>query len=220
MPDAGAIAFLQTRLALYDLLQAAYTAPLSHELAEALAESFTVYAALLDLDSPGLDPWEPARDEPEFCRLFVGPCGLIAPPYESVYRSPDGLLMQAQTLAVRAAYRAAGLETAPDRCEPDDHLPLELAFYAHLQRQALSAYQAGDMASAAGRFDDMAQFQADHLSRWIPAFCGRVLMGSTSPFYQSLARLTQASLSAETQVLSALTSLIANEGGAIDERAV
>lgn len=220
MPDPGAVAFLQTRMALFYLLQSAYAAPLTPDVADSLTECFTVYGALLDWEGPGLDPWDPDRDSPEFYRLFVGPGSLIAPPYESIYRSLDGLLMQAETLSVRAAYQEAGLQKREGQGEPDDHLPLELEFYARLQYQALSAYQASDWAAADQLLATQAQFHKDHLNRWVPAFCTKVLAGSLSPFYRSLARLTRETLRTETQVLSAVTSLIATEGGANHERAI
>ena len=44
----------------------------------------------------------------EYMRLFIGPEKLIAPPWESVYRSKSGLLFQENTLTVRDIYRRNG----------------------------------------------------------------------------------------------------------------
>jgi TorA maturation chaperone TorD len=178
----------QVRLALFRLLQAAYAAPPTADLAEALAEAAAVYAELIGIQLPPLAP--PEQESAEFHRLFVGPGALVAPPYESVYRSPEQVLMQAETLAVRAMYRQYGLALRPDLNEPDDHIAFELEFYAILQERNLVAAQQA--------------FWQEHLNRWIPAFCRRVIEGSRSPFYRSLAAITRQVIAAEPYVLDRL----------------
>ena len=64
----------------------------------------------------------------EFNRLFVGPDAPKAPPYEACYRNPERTLMQAETLAVRAFYRKAGLEIKARNSQPDDFIAYELEF--------------------------------------------------------------------------------------------
>jgi Nitrate reductase delta subunit len=58
----------------------------------------------------------------EYNRLFVGPALLIAPPYESVYRTEDHLVMGETTLDVRRAYREANLRVRETFKEPEDHI--------------------------------------------------------------------------------------------------
>lgn len=195
--------FTEIRLALFQLLQAAYTAPATPDMAEALGEVAAVYMALLDRKVPELGLPDGAADVAEFHRLFVGPGALVAPPFESVYRSPEQVLMQAETLAVRQFYRSCGKELAPDRSEPDDFLPFELEFYVYLQTQAHG-------------LEAMRRFSTEHLERWIPAFCERVIAGTRSPFYRSLAVITREVILAESQVLTAIAQqLIAEEDVAL-----
>lgn len=186
---AGMAEFLEIRLALFRLLQAAYAAPVTPEVATALAELAAAYHQLVARDLPPLAPPEPDAVA-EFHRLFVGPGPLVAPPYESVYRSPEPLLMQEETLAVRAFYRSHGLALRAGRREPDDHLAIELEFYARLQEE--------------GQVEDQYRFWDQHLRRWVPDFCGRLAAGSRSPFYRSLAAITREAILAEEQVLAAL----------------
>jgi TorA maturation chaperone TorD len=185
----------EIRLALFRLLQAAYAAPATLDLADALREVAQVYMALLDRPVPPLAELDTGVDDlVEFHRLFVGPGALIAPPYESVYLSPEHVLMQAETLAVRQFYRSYGKALAPDRHEPDDHLAFELEFYAYLHT----------IRPMERRLEAMERFSADHLARWVPAFCKRILEGTRSPFYRSLAVITREVILTEHQVLTAI----------------
>lgn len=185
--------FTEIRLALFRLLQVAYAAPATPDLADALREVAQVYMSLMDRPVAPLGALDPAADLHEFNRLFVGPGALVAPPYESVYLSPEHVLMQAETLAVRRFYRAYGKELAQHRHEPDDHLAFELEFYAYLQT----------IRPAGRRLQAMQRFSAEHLERWVPAFCKRIIEGTTSPFYRSLAIITREAIVTEPQVLAA-----------------
>ena len=208
MADAGVVAFLETRLALFFLLQRAYAAPIGADLTGTLRETTVTYGALLDLEWGGSLPDAGPEDEPEFFRLFVGPGRLVAPPYESVYLSPEGVLMQEETEAVRAFYQAYGLEVRAKYCEPDDALSLELEFYSRLQKDALAAYQAGDGAEAARLLAGQRQFHQEHLSRWVEPFSQRVLDGSANLFYRTLAIVTREVVKAEEQVIASIAAVL------------
>ena len=69
---------------------------------------------------------------------------VVAPPWESVYFSPDRLVFQQETFQVRAWYTRFGLQSANHNKEPDDHISVELEFVAHLAELGLRALQACD----------------------------------------------------------------------------
>ncbi|HLN62600.1 MAG TPA: molecular chaperone TorD family protein [Symbiobacteriaceae bacterium] len=208
MPDPGAIAFLETRLTLYYLLQRAYAAPCDPDLSADLSEAAIVYGSLLDWPSREIAPVEPDRDGPEYHRLFVGPGRVVASPYESVYTSPDGLLMRDATLFVKAFYLEFGLAETADHSEPEDHLATELEFYAFLQAKLLTALRDGQNADAVRWYEAQERFWREHLSNWVSPFAQRVLDDTCSPFYRSLAALTKVTVHAEKQVLQALTAIL------------
>lgn len=213
----GQASFLEVRLALFQLLQVAYAAPTTPDLADALADVALAYGELVGGELPPLAPLRPERDAPEFSRLFVGPGVLVAPPYESVYRSPEHALMQDETLGVRAWYRQYGLALPPERREPDDHIALEFEFYAHLQQQAMirldadSSLHQADRSERAAFMEAQRRFFAEHLATWVPTFCSRILDGTRSPFYSSLAAITRAVIHLEKGLLSALTATPASD---------
>ena len=88
-----------------------------------------------------------------FNRLFVGPGRLPAPPYESSYLNPHGIVMQDETMAVRRAYLAQGLKLKKQNVEPDDHMAMELQFVLELiERGENEAYRS---------------FLEKHLLKWV-----------------------------------------------------
>ena len=129
----------------------------------------------------------------EYTRQFIGPASLPAPPWESVFRAQKPVLFQESTLAVRAAYRAAGFKAAGYPHEADDHLATELSFMAALAEQTLAAVGATDDALAADgaaiaadaaaetsaeRFavlvDAQRRFLDEHLLVWIGEYASRL----------------------------------------------
>jgi len=200
--------FLETRLALWQLLRIPYVTPPTEDLHEALSEAVSVYSALTGHEIPPLHPLDSAGESPEFHRLFIGPAALVAPPFESVYRSPEQCLMQEETLRVRSFYRQHGLTLPADLHEPDDHLGYELEFYTHLQRQVIEALARGESTQAARQIHAQQRFYAEHLKQWLPAFCRRLIDGTRSPFYRSLGRITRELLNTERPVLAALVTQI------------
>lgn len=183
----------EIRLSLFRLLQAAYAGPCTPDLADALREVSGLYLELLERPPVLLSQPDPS-DLFEYNRLFVGPGALVAPPYESVYLSAEKALMQAETLAVRQFYQSYGKELDPNRHEPEDHLAFELEFYAYLHT----------IEPPARGVAAMERFWEEHLRRWVPALCKRVIEGTRSPFYRSLASITREVILTERQVLTAM----------------
>jgi TorA maturation chaperone TorD/Pyruvate/2-oxoacid:ferredoxin oxidoreductase delta subunit len=124
--------------------------------------------------------------EVEYARLFVGPGRPVAHPYESVYR--EGRVMGDCTLAVRQSYAAEGL--APEGHSLPDHVAVELEFMAHLAQREAEAQERGDEEEALAYLRQQEAFLSEHLGRWLPRFCQRVLAGGAHPFYADLAQRT------------------------------
>lgn len=123
--------------------------------------------------------------EIEYNRLFVGPARPLAPPYESVYRDAQGLVMGPTAREVERRYAEAGLGLAPDHHDLPDHVATELGFMAYLTSQQSEA-QPQD---ALTWLDRERTFLRDHLAVWLPRFCQRVREASRHPFYADLAEL-------------------------------
>ena len=133
----------------------------------------------------------------DFTRLFVGPGKMLAPPWESVYRSKTELTFQEATLQVREAYDRFGLHAPALHREPDDHIALELAFLAHLSDLAGEAVANEDAAQLARCHAAQKDFMETHLLGWAPACLELVLAHADTDYYRGVAHLTLGAL-AET----------------------
>jgi putative dimethyl sulfoxide reductase chaperone len=127
----------------------------------------------------------------EYTRLFVGPRKLPAPPYESVYRSPDKLLMQDETFDVRAAYARSGFQVAKSHNVPDDSIGIELEFMCVLNKTCIDAFNEQNYSKALMLASAQKEFCDNHLLKWIPEFCDDIAAKSTSQFWQNVAVFTR-----------------------------
>jgi TorA maturation chaperone TorD len=203
---------------LYRFLAAVYLRPPSATLvapfldAETLAELADRFGtdAVADLVEfrAGFDGDYGALDQ-QYQDLFVVPLGRYVTPYEAVYRDERilgdevvrGLLMGPSTLGVRALYRAAGLEIAPELRELPDHIGLELACMAMLCDAEAHALEQGDAAAVARARDLQRRLLREHLLQWVPALCARVRAQAQGALYRGLAALTEALLRREAAEL-------------------
>lgn len=126
----------------------------------------------------------------DFLRTFIGVTQEIehvAFPYESVYTSPERLLMQDARDEVLAAYRAAKVVLVDEACEPEDHLAFELEFMQLLGERAADAFDAGDEGVCARLLETRRAFLEEHLLNWVPAFAADVQRIARTGFYRALA---------------------------------
>ena len=89
----------------------------------------------------------------EYARIFLGAGlgrGEGAYPYESVYTSPDRLVMQEARDQVLKIYREEGLDRAEEFSEPEDHIAFELEFMAYLCQKTAEALKDGERGSVLG----------------------------------------------------------------------
>lgn len=134
----------------------------------------------------------------EFNRLFFGPISPKAPPYESVYCSPDRLVMQAQTLAVRKMYNQELLLSSGQGHEPDDFIGTELEFMAYLLARAVHADQEDKTTQAEYYLDFYTDFCNKHTNLWWKLFAQAIEDATTHPVFMAISKvlrtLTQPSI--------------------------
>lgn len=190
---------MSARQNVYDLLRCFYLQQPAADFLEALREinffpALSGYHPILD---KGLDllrqtilaasPTHLASSLiPEYTRLFIGPRPI--PLYESVYRSPRGLLNQEETLAVRNLYLEAGLFVQPTSSLPEDHIGTELEFVFFLCQRAAQSKEKKEQEFWA---EIQYRFFRDHLRHWINPFCDRLFQETTAPYYQAVSLMTK-----------------------------
>lgn len=124
-------------------------------------------------------------------RLIVGPGRVPASPYESVHRSAEGLLFEAETLQVREWYRRYGLRTARLNRDPDDHVCLELEFLATLLARALAGWDSDEPGVAEDLVRAHDAFVAEHPAQWFPQLFAILENQARTHFLRGIAILGQ-----------------------------
>lgn len=148
---------------------------------------------------PGLNPLKDLAVD--YARVIIGAGvsdGSAAYPYESVYTSPDHLVMQQARDDVMAVYRQWGLGRILETVEPEDHITFELEFMMFLAQKGAQAAANKDAEGLAQAQEAQAQFLSDHLLRWTPAFCADVERYSKTAFYKAAALMTKEFLESES----------------------
>ena len=141
------------------------------------------------LGNPGYDPVTDLAVD--YARTFLG-AGIherdAAYPYESVYTSPEKLIMQDARDQVVAVYLARGLHVSEKMDFPEDHVALELEFMARLcweGRRALKKKK-----GLADCYREQKKFLEEHLLNWVPGFCADVEKYASTDFYRAAAKIT------------------------------
>jgi TorA maturation chaperone TorD len=131
------------------------------------------------------------RTYKDYMVILVGTSMPKAPPWESVYRSEEGLLFQQETADVRAWYRRFGKEIVNRGKEPDDHIGYELEFVSFLTEEMIAASDADDREKLEEFSQARAEFLEKHLLAWGLEWCKRAQAFSESDFYKGIALYLQ-----------------------------
>jgi len=125
-------------------------------------------------------------------------------PYESVYTSPDRLVVQEARDQVLKAYREEGLDRGEDFDEPEDHIALELEFMSYLCQKTAEALESDNGDSTLGYLEKQKYFLEKHLIPWVPAFCDDVQRLAQGDFYKAVAKITIGYLDMEQNLIGKL----------------
>mgnify|MGYP003297524135 CR=1 FL=1 len=158
---------------------------------------------------------EAARDE--HVRVLVGPGALPAIPWEAPYRTGEPTVFQEGTLAVRAAYRARGVQPRKMQRVPDDHVSLECAFMAREARFSLAQLIAGDVCALAAGLRAQQSFVVEHMTAWLGEYAKGLRRSATAVLYPQAAEALAAFVALDATFL-AEAALWAEEVSASGER--
>ncbi len=167
-----------------------------------------IITSLNDLKACAAGPdSDPTKLANEYARIFLGAGGEgSAYPYESVYTSPERLLMQGARDDVLLEYRQEGLDRAMQFHEPEDHIALELEFTAYLCQQAGLAFENHDDAGGTRYLEKQKHFVERHLLNWVSMFCQDVIRLGRSKFYEAAAKMTAEFLDMERHIIGAMVA--------------
>jgi TorA maturation chaperone TorD len=141
----------------------------------------------------------------EYARLFLGP-GKHISPHESVHHKKEnaqsGQLWGESTAEVKKIIESSGLEYQPEYTGLPDHISVELEFMQQVLQREEQAWEAEDKEMAHRCLENEKKFIEEHLARWVPNFCEKVIQEADLPFYREMARLTQTFIEFEKEELN------------------
>lgn len=130
----------------------------------------------------------------DYARVFLSAGtfeGEAAVPYESIYTSEDGLIMQEARDDVRRIYLEQGVNV--DEClnMPEDHLSFELEFLALMSRRSSDLLAKGRHDELRSVFEMQIGFIEDHLENWLPILQDRIEGCAKLTFYPAVVKITR-----------------------------
>lgn len=167
---------------------------------------------LTDLETEGTEGIDEFLQKPEaelledlaveYTRLFLGP-GKHISPHESVHHQRDdgqwGKLWGASTVEVKKIVESTGLSYSEDFKGLPDHIAVELEFMQQLTLREEEAWMDADADGAVFCRKIEKKFIEEHLIRWIPDFCEKLIQEAKLPFYHAMAELTRSFIEFEME---------------------
>jgi TorA maturation chaperone TorD len=213
--DADFLAQTRGRMEAYSTFARLFRQEVSSELLQRLRvaregsgdpEGGGIGQIMLDRYLSATDPLEDtqviAELASDYANLFLNAGSLPAHPYESVYTSPDRLLMREEWDKVREMYAAAGLKRSPECREPEDHIALEMEFMRHLCFRTAAAIEEGRVEMVGAHLRSQREFLGNHLLRWAPRFCRDLVRNASTGFYRALGHLVSDFLELEADLIA------------------
>lgn len=129
-------------------------------------------------------------------------------PYESVFTSRTGLMMQEERDAVYKCMLDEHLEPRVELHVPEDHLSFEFDFMADLCDRTVVALQQGNLEEAKRLCGVQRAFHREHQLNWIDAFCDAVQQCCRTDFYRGVASITCGFVHMENELLAETDALL------------
>ncbi|MDF3000720.1 MAG: asrA1 [Bacillota bacterium] len=127
--------------------------------------------------------------------------GSAAFPYESVYTSPERIIMQDAWETVRKLYESVGLiKNVETSGLFEDHIALELEFMAFLCEESHRDPDCSDW------LIKQREFLRDHLLNWVPSFTADVNQYADTAFYKGIAKITEGFLRFDKEILAGISA--------------
>lgn len=130
----------------------------------------------------------------EYTRLFIGP-GKHVSPHESAQM--EGALWGRATSEVVRFIEGSGFRYKPVYRGIPDHISVELEFMQEVTRAEAKARERGDDGTVTSCLRIEKEFIDQHLARWVPRFCEKVVAEAELPFYREMAKLAHGFIESE-----------------------
>lgn len=126
-------------------------------------------------------------------------------PYESVFTSRDGLIMQEARDDVYRYMLGEHLEPDEHLHIPEDHIAFVFEFMANLCLRFVEAQDAGEAAESQRLLKLQREFFEKHVASWIDQLCDAIEGCCRTPFYRGVSQMTRGFVRADGQLLRQMT---------------
>lgn len=130
--------------------------------------------------------------------------GIPCPPYESVYREPEGRPTGWLLAHVESEYAAAGFALSPTLGELPDHVAVEMEFMALLCGREAQAWEKRIPSQGGQAVRRQKAFLDSHLALWFPEFARQVMDVDSGGAYAVVGEGAQAFITHDRDLLGAL----------------
>lgn len=210
MSTTGEQQTLHAAATAYRLLSACYYQPeeafveedLFGQLSEALAVAFPQAVPVAERLSSSFRVLGVDHLLLDYTRLFLGPFGILAKPYGSIYLDGERQVMGESTMRTLELYRQVGFDVDDDFREAPDHVAVELEFLYLLTQLTAMKMAEGDTVEVERLSALKRQFLDEHLGRWLGIFTDKVRTGTETDFYRDLAVVTLGFVQHDSQGLT------------------
>lgn len=144
----------------------------------------------------------------DYARVFLGAGiyeGVVAYPFESVYTSPEKLIMQEAWVDVVDIFRAHGLDKSSSIDFPEDHIALECEFMAYLCHQIQQTIAEGDWAAINQAIETQKSFLQNHLANWVAGFCDDIQKCSSTDFYKAVGKIALGFITMDLDIIQEIS---------------
>ena len=150
----------------------------------------------------------------EYARLFLGPDKHISP-HESVHHDRDGgdwgALWGKSTVEVKKFIESTGLEYISEYSGMPDHISVELEFMQQVTNREAQAWESNDSEGALYCLKMEKKFLDDHIMKWIPLFCDKIIDAAELSFYSEIAKLTKSFLEIDIDEIAQTITKVNNK---------
>ena len=136
-----------------------------------------------------------------------------ATPFESVFTSEMGLLMQEARDEVYKMYCAEHIQPDESLHVPEDHVSFEFQFLATLLERMNDALESGDAPEALRYARLSRDFHETHQLNWIDDLCDAVMDCAMTRFYKGVSKVTRGFVHVETEVMSDIVETLDEVSG-------
>lgn len=142
-----------------------------------------------------------------------------ATPYESVFTSELGLLMQEARDEVFKLYCEEHVQPDESLHTPEDHVSFEFEFMACLIERTNDALRSRDWERALAYARKARSFRHDHLANWMDDLCDAVMDVAETRFYRGLSKVTRGFVRMDADVADDEVEVLEEVLGAVSEAA-